>query len=54
MICREFISNVLICLFSGEDIGSYTQDDFLRDIRELQTRMNKRSNLIETHILTVN
>ena len=24
-----------IYLFSGEDIGSYTQDDFLRDIREL-------------------
>ncbi len=43
-----------ISLFSGEDIGSYTQDDFLRDIRDLQTRMNKRSDIIETHILKVN
>lgn len=44
-----------MCSFSsGEDIGSYTQDDFLRDIRELQNRMNKRNDLIETHILKVN
>ena len=44
-----------LCSFSsGEDIGSYTQDDFLRDIRELQNRMNKRNDLIETHILKVN
>ncbi|CAF1173215.1 unnamed protein product [Adineta ricciae] len=38
---------------NGGDIGSYTQDDFLRDIRELQNRMSKRNDLIETHILKI-
>ncbi|CAF1350871.1 unnamed protein product [Adineta steineri] len=47
------IQNRFECALNGEDIGSYTQDDFLRDIRELQIRMNKRSDLIETHILKI-
>ena len=40
-------------LFSGEDIGSYTQDDFLNEIHELHNRLNQRRNLIETHSLQV-
>lgn len=50
---RIYWKRFVVCLFSGQDIGSYTQDDFLRDIRELQTRINKRNDLIETHVLKV-
>ncbi|UJR35742.1 hypothetical protein I4U23_028491 [Adineta vaga] len=47
------IQNRYDSALNGEDIGAYTQDDFLRDIHELQKRMNKRSDLIETHILKI-
>lgn len=43
----------LLSSFSGDSIGAYTQDDFLRDISQLQLRMNQRSDLIEAHILKV-
>ncbi|CAF4647304.1 unnamed protein product, partial [Rotaria sp. Silwood2] len=54
-LANEFrqIQNRFESALNGEDIGSYTQDDFLRDIYELQNRMNKRNNLIETHILQI-
>ncbi|CAM4791122.1 unnamed protein product [Rotaria magnacalcarata] len=54
-LAHEFrqIQNRLESALNGENIGSYTQDDFLRDIHELQNRMNKRNTLIKTHILQI-
>jgi hypothetical protein len=54
-LANEFrrIQNRFDSALNGEDIGSYTHDDFFGDIRELQTRMNKRNDLIETHILQI-
>ncbi|CAF0925949.1 unnamed protein product [Rotaria sordida] len=54
-LANEFrqMQNHLESAQNGEDIGSRTRDDFLRDIHELQNRMNKRHNLIETHILQI-
>lgn len=39
--------------FSGEDIGVYHREDFLRDISQLQERLNQRRQLIETQSFTV-
>ena len=47
------ISNVVFLWFSGQDIGSYFQQDFLRDIGQLQVKMVQRNDLIETHVLKV-
>ncbi|CAF4492128.1 unnamed protein product [Rotaria sp. Silwood1] len=54
-LVNEFrqIQNRFESALNGEDIGSYTQGDFLRDIHELQNRMNKRNNLMEKHIFQI-
>jgi len=38
---------------NGQDIGSYSQQDFLQDISQLQHKMVSRNDLIDTHVLRI-